>query len=108
MMYPALLLGPMTAPVVTNRRVFEISLQRLTARPKMTVAKHIRESVTAEWTRDALAVGIPNPYGEGIGEGWAGKLSIISPSGTHDLWAPGERRKDRAQAIAAALNTDRS
>jgi hypothetical protein len=60
-----LLLGPPFAVVVTNQRVFEIRLRRLTARPNMALATHTRESVTAERTRDAIVVGMPTPYGGG-------------------------------------------
>jgi hypothetical protein len=107
MKYPMLLLGPTFAVVITNQRVFEIRLRRLTARPTMAFATHTRESVTAEWTRDALDVGIPFSTGGGGAEWWAGKLSLVSPLGTRQFWVEGETRKDRAQAIAARLNTGR-
>jgi hypothetical protein len=84
MKYPMLLLGPTFAVVVTNQRVFEIRLQRLTTRRNTALATHNRESVTAEWTRDALEVGIPIPTGGG-GEWWAPKLNLTSPFGTREF-----------------------
>jgi hypothetical protein len=95
-------LGPRIAIVLTNQRVFEIRLQVLTARPKKTLAAHTRESVTADWTRDAKT------FADSYSATTAGQLTITSPAGSKALWVTGGDRKDRAQAIAAALNTDRA
>jgi hypothetical protein len=100
---PFWLLGPTAAIVLTDERVFEIRLQLFTARPKKTLAAHARESITAEWTRDAHLVFTD----VGGGGHYAGKLSIAGPSGTKTFWVR-ERRRDRAQGIAAALNTRRT
>jgi hypothetical protein len=105
--------GPRTAIVLTNERLFEIRIQSLTARPKKTLAAHPRDSVTAEWTRDWRLVGGGDevydvyPGGGQYRRGWIGKLTITSPSGTKTFWV-GDRHRDRAQAIAACLNTGRT
>ena len=93
---------PTSAIVLTNQRVFEIRLQMLTARPKKTIGAHARESTTAEWTRHAYLRSWP----PGVSEEWVSELTISSPVGTQTFWVRG-RAVDRAQAIAARLNTGR-
>jgi hypothetical protein len=54
----------------TDQPVFEIRLQFLTTRRKKTLAANERESIIAEWTRDADLVGV-----DGGGSGhYCGKL----------------------------------
>jgi hypothetical protein len=95
---PFWLFGPMAAVVLTDQRVFEIRLRFLSAWPKKKLAANDRESIIAEWTRDAYLVGTD----VGSNRHYRGKLRLISPSGTKSFWVA-ERRRDRAQAIAAAL-----
>jgi hypothetical protein len=75
----------------------------LTTRPKKTLAANACEGIIAESTRDAYLVGV-DVGGSGH---YGGKLRLISPFGTKAFWVGG-RRRDRAQAIAAALNTRRT
>ena len=83
---PTWLPDPTFAVVVTNHRVFIISLQHLTDRPQTTgTAMYPCEGVTASWTRDAEFFG-----GYYSGARWMGTLSITSPFGTRDLWVDGE------------------
>ncbi len=97
------LVGPEVAVVLTNQRVFEIRLQGIAARPNTTRATYARDSVTAEWTRNAYEVG-----NLGYGGRKLGKLSITGSFGTKNLWVEGEREEVCAEAIARALDADRA
>jgi hypothetical protein len=96
-------MGLVTSHGHTDQRVFEIRLQFLTSRPKKTLAAHPRESIAIEWTRDACLVGID----VGGGGHQAAKLGITNAFGTKTFWVR-ERRRDRAQSIAAALTSGRN
>jgi hypothetical protein len=90
-----------SALVLTTQQIVAVRLEFLTARPKAIVAEHARTSVTAEWDRYARRVGASG-YNPGVE---FGELSITDSSRvTQTFSIHGERRKDRAQALVAALN----